>query len=91
MRTQCAIPLVLMLGLAPAAIGVHAQSTPLPQAYSLTVSAGTTTINVARDGSKVSLEQIMPKSDRGPGMHVRQIYHFATHRSGRCPKASLAS
>lgn len=80
MRIQCAIPLVLMLGLAPAAIGVHAQSTPLPQVYSLTVSAGTTTINVARDGSKVSLEQIVPKSDRGPGMHMRQIYDFATHK-----------
>jgi hypothetical protein len=55
----CAIPFVLMLGLASAVIGVHAQSTPLPQVYSLTVSAGMTTLNVARDGSRVSLEQIV--------------------------------
>ena len=65
---------------------MHAQSTPLPQVYSLTVSAGTTTINVARDGSKVSLEQIVPKSDRGPGMHIRQIYDFATHKYWTMPE-----
>lgn len=86
MRILCAIPIVLMLGLAPGVMGVQAQSTPLPQAYSLTVSAGTTTFNVARDGSRVSLEQIMPKSDRGPGMHVRQIYDFATHRYWTMPE-----
>jgi hypothetical protein len=80
MRVLCAIPLVLMLGLATAVTGVQAQSTPVPQVYSLTVNAGTTTIKVARDGSKVSLEQIVPKSDRGPGMHMRQIYDFATHQ-----------
>jgi hypothetical protein len=86
MRILLAIPLVLMLGLATAVMGVHAQPTPLPQAYSLTVSAGTTTINVARDGSKVSLEQIVPKSDRGPGMHIRQIYDFATHKYWTMPE-----
>ena len=86
MRILCAIPLVLMLGLAPAVIGVQAQSTPLPQVYSLTVSAGMTTINVARDGSKVSLEQIVPKSDRGTGMHIRQIYDFATHQYWTMPE-----
>jgi hypothetical protein len=86
MQIRCAIPLVLMLGLAPAVIGVHAQSTPLPQVYSLTVSAGMRTFNVARDGSKVSLEQIVPKSDMGPGMHVRQIYDFATHKYWTMPE-----
>lgn len=80
MRILLAIPPVLMLGLAPAVMGVHAQSTPLPQVYSLTVSAGMGTINVARDGSKVSLEQIMP------GMHVRQIYDFATHTYWTMPE-----
>jgi len=79
MRIPCAIPLVLMLGFAPAVIGVQ-QSTPLPQVYSLTVNAGMTTLNVARDGSKVSIEQTVPKSDRGSGMHIRQIYDFATHK-----------
>jgi hypothetical protein len=86
MRIQCAILIVLTLGLAPAVIAVHAQSTPLPQVYSLTVSAGMTTLNVGRDGSKVSLEQIVPKSDRGPGMHVRQIYDFATHKYWTMPE-----
>lgn len=86
MRILCALPLVLMLGLGPAVVGVHAQSTPLPQVYSLTMSAGTATLNVARDGSNVSLEQIVPKSDRGPGMHVRQIYDFATHKYWTMPE-----
>jgi len=86
MRLLWAMLLVLMLGLAPAVIGVHAQSMPLPQVYSLTVSAGTTTITVVRDGSKVSLEQIMPKSDRSPGMHIRQIYDFATHEYWTMPE-----
>jgi hypothetical protein len=75
-----------MLGLAPAVIGVYAQSTPLPQSYSLTVSAMTATLNIARDGSKASLEQIVPKSDRGPGMHIRQIYDFATHQCWTMPE-----
>lgn len=86
MRILRAIALASVLGLAPAVIGLHAQSAPLPQVYSLTVSAGTTTLNVARDGSKLSLEQIVPKSDRGPGMHIRQIYDFATHKYWTMPE-----
>lgn len=86
MRRLCTILLVAMVSFATAVVSVQAQSAPLPQVYSVTVSAGPTTVNVARDGSKVSLEQIVPKSAMGPGMHVRQIYDFATHKYWTMPE-----
>jgi hypothetical protein len=52
-----------------------------PQAYSLTFRmAGDMTIQVARDGSKESVEQTVAPSKNGPGMHIRSIYDFAAHK-----------
>ncbi len=52
-----------------------------PHTYSLTVKlAGGMTLEVARDGSRESVEQIMPPSTMGPGMHLRSIYDFAAHK-----------
>src|SRR5512144_531416 len=55
-----------------------------PQTYSLTVSMpvgpATMTVKVARDGSKESVEQTVPKNADGPGMHIRQIYDFSAHK-----------
>jgi hypothetical protein len=52
-----------------------------PQAYSLTLKLpGGMTIELARDGSKESVEQIIAPSKNGPGMHIRSIYDFAAHK-----------
>ncbi len=78
MRTLLVCLCALAVMLVPA-IGL-AQT---PQTYSMTVSMPMgpgTTLKIARDGSKESLEQIVPKSANGPGMHIRQIYDFASHR-----------
>jgi hypothetical protein len=82
MRTFCVCLFVLALTLAPGAAYAQAQSTP-PQTYSITMASPMgpgSTIKVARDGSKLSLEQMVAKSKDGPGMHIRQIYDFATHK-----------
>lgn len=98
MRTPCVCPFMLTLALAPGAAYAQARPAP-PQTYSLTMSmGGGLTVNSARDGSKQSLEQIMPKSANGPGMHIRQIYDFSTHKywtmdleGGSCTLATYTS
>ncbi len=78
MRTLSAALLVSAVALAPAVASAQAP----PQTYSLTLSMpmGAMTVKVARDGSKQSVEQTVPKSANGPGMHIRQIYDFAAHK-----------
>ena len=76
MRSLSVSLFVLALMLAPVVA-----SSQTPQTYSITMTMGAgMTVNVARDGSRESLEQMMPKGANGPGMHIRQIYDFATHR-----------
>ncbi len=83
MRSLSVSLFVLTLSLAPAAAYLHAQSPQRPQTYSATVTMPMgpgTTVKVARDGSKESVEQTVPPGKNGPGMHIRQIYDFATHK-----------
>jgi len=79
MRTLCVLLFVLTLAFAPAAGDAQAPSAP-PETYTFTMMARTVTVIAARDGSKESLEQVMAPSATGPGMHIRQIYDFATHK-----------
>ena len=65
-----------MLVLAPAVA-----SPQPPQTYSMTVTLGPTmTVQIARDGSRESVEQIVPPSKNGPGMHIRALYDLAAHK-----------
>jgi hypothetical protein len=85
MRTPSTLLLVTVLATGPAAGSALAQAPPppLPQTYSVTVTTpigpGTTT-KVARDGSKESVEQTVPPSANGPGMHIRLLYDFAARK-----------
>lgn len=74
MRTLSVFTFVLVL--APA-IAV-AQT---PQTYSLTQTmAGGMTVQIARDGSKESVEQTVAPGANGPGMHIRSLYDFAAKK-----------
>ena len=76
MRTLIVSVFVLTPVLAPA---IALSQTP--QTYSLTQTvAGRITIQVARDGAKESVEQTVPPSANGPGMHIRSLYDFAAKK-----------
>jgi hypothetical protein len=76
MRTLSVPVFVLTLVLAPA---IALSQTP--QTYSLTQTmAGGMTVQVARDGSKESVEQTVSPGPNGPGMHIRSLYDFAAKK-----------
>jgi hypothetical protein len=85
MRTGSMLLLVTVLATGRVAVSTLAQAAPpqLPQTYSLTVTMPMdrgTTIKVARDGSKESVEQTIPPSANGSGMHIRLLYDFAARK-----------
>ncbi|OFW10484.1 MAG: hypothetical protein A3H96_26425 [Acidobacteria bacterium RIFCSPLOWO2_02_FULL_67_36] len=76
MRTLSVSVVALTLILAPA---IALSQTP--QTYSLTQTmAGGMTVQVARDGSKESVEQTVAPGANGPGMHIRSLYDFAAKK-----------
>ena len=75
MRTPVAFVLILIVVLAQTIA-----SAQTPRTYSLTLSVGgNLTVQVARDGSMESVEQTVPPSKNGPGMHIRSLYDLAAH------------
>ena len=75
MRISSVSAFLLMLVLAPAVA-----SSQTPQTYSMTLKMGTLVVQVARDGTKESVEQTVPPSKNGPGMHIRALYDLAAHK-----------
>ncbi|HOC19345.1 MAG TPA: hypothetical protein PKK95_13815 [Vicinamibacterales bacterium] len=78
-HSGCPIACLTLLVLAAAAATAFAQA---PQTYTITMKQGpnNTTIVTSRDGSKESVEQKVPPSKIGPGMHVRLLYDLAAHK-----------